>query len=394
MEQVITMDKRQVEEKDNQDIRHDDERSAMCYRIDEQRQVETGKQTAAESAPLLPDLARPDKSVVELRKDLEELDKRHSAEIGELQRKHDDERNPMTNEFTAGIVRDKSRKHPSELVPVPASAHEPVNGRFAAMAPYWLDGLHNPEGLKLAEEINELIGLKKLVENEEAIKVILKTHSDARKFGIGVFAEEYYLNDPWRKANLAEPVTLLDGALVRDKEGAYRPAAGGSPVLVDKGDTAVVKDWERGPAAVIELMKAKGSTAIRLNGNKREQEAMWLAAMVGGLAVVDYEPSKETREKLADMYAKEALVKAAGGDIEIINKSQPCVSEGIYSGKILAVKDGVAVQKVGRDPDVVVRHDLKNLSHPVNEGEVLDIGYKGGQGIVGGRGVEKAGQGR
>lgn len=395
MEQETTIGKRHTDEKDNQDIRHDDERSAMCYRIDEQRMVETGKQTAAESAPLLPDLARPDKSVVELRKDLEELDKRHSAEIGELQRKHDDERNPMTNEFTAGIVRDKSRKHPSELVPVPASAHEPVNGRFAAMAPYWLDGLHNPEGLKLAEEINELIRLKKLVENEEAIGVILKTFPDARKFGIGVFAEEYYLNDPWRKANLAEPVTLLGGALVRDKEGAYRPAGGGLPVLVDKGDSVVVKDMEQGPAAAVALMIAKGSTAIRVHGSKREQEAMWLAATVKGLAVVDYEPSKETREKLADMYAKLALVKAAS-DIEIINRSQPCVTEGVYEGKILAVKDGVAVQKVGRDPDVVVRHDLKNLSRMPEVGEVVGIQYKNGRGQVSEKvmGVEKAGKGR
>lgn len=299
-------------------------------------------------------------------------------------------------ECTVGLVRDKTRKHPSELEPVSASAHEPVNGRFAVAAPYWLDGLHNPEGLKLAEEINELIRLKKLEENEEAIKVILKTFPDARKFGIGVFAEKYYLNDPWRKANLAEPVTLLGGALTRDKEGAYRPTGGGLPVLVDKGDTAVVKDWEHGPRAAIELMKAKGSTAIRLNGSNREKEAMWLAAMVGGLAVVDYEPSKETRMKLADMYAKEALAKAAGGDIEIINRSQPCVGEGVYEGKITEVIDGFAKQKAGRDPDVFVRHDLKNLSRMPEVGEVVGIQYKNGRGQVSEKvmGVEKAGKGR
>jgi len=302
---------------------------------------------------------------------------------------------PGTNqdECTVKVVR--NIKHPSELVPIPQSAHEPANGRFAAMAPYWLDGFHNPEGLKLAEAINELIKLKKLEENEEAIKVILKTHPDARKFGIGVFAEEFYLSDPWRKANPAEPGSLLDGALTRDKEGAYRPSAGGMPVVVDKGDSVVVKDLEQGPRAAVALMMAKGSTAIRLNGNKKTQEAMWLAATVAGLAVVDYEPSKETREKLADMLAKEALAKAAEkNDVEIINRSQPCVNEGIYSGKILSVENGVAVQKVGRDPDVVVRHDLSKLSQPVKEGEVLDIAYKGGQGLVVGKGLEKAGQER
>lgn len=295
-------------------------------------------------------------------------------------------------------VPNQNIKHPSELEPVPASAHEPINGRFAAMAPYWLEGFHNREGLKLAEEINELIRLKKLEENEEAIKVILKTFPDARKFGIGVFAEEYYLNDPWRKANLAEPRFLLDGALVRDKEGAYRPSAGGSPALVDKGDSVVVKDLDQGPAAAVALMMAKGSTAIRANGNKREQEAMWLAATVAGLPVVDYEPSKETRMKLADMYAKEALAKAAkkDDDIKIVNRSQPCVGEGVYEGKITEVADGFAKQKAGRDPDVFVRHDLKNLSRMPEEGEVVGIQYKNGRGQVSEKvmGVEKAGKGR
>lgn len=296
-------------------------------------------------------------------------------------------------DLQVSAVPNQNIKHPSELEPVPTSAHEPVNGRFAAMAPYWLDGFHNPEGLKLAQEINALIKLKKLEENEEAIKVILKTHPDARKFGIGVFAEEYYLNDPWRKANLAEPVTLLDGALVRDKEGAYRPAAGGSPVLVDKGNSVVVKDLDHGPAAAVALMMAKGSTAIRVSGNKREQEAMWLAATVAGLAVVDYEPSKETREKLADMYAAVALAKATG-DIKIINRSQPCVNEGVYEGKITEVADGFAKQKAGRDPDVFVRHDLSKLSRVPEKDEVVGIQYKNGRGQVSEKevGVEKVGK--
>lgn len=65
--------------------------------------------------------------------------------------------------------------------------------------------------------------------------------------------------------------------------------------------------------------------------------------------------------------------------------SRKGVSDGSYSGKILDVVDGIAIQKTGREGETV-RHVLSRLSDPVAIGDVVDIRYKDGRGVVGGRG--------
>lgn len=59
-----------------------------------------------------------------------------------------------------------------------------------------------------------------------------------------------------------------------------------------------------------------------------------------------------------------------------------CVSEGTFSGAVLSVANGVAVQKVSRD-GATANHDLSKLSGKVAVGDVLDIKYQGGVGVVG-----------
>lgn len=54
---------------------------------------------------------------------------------------------------------------------------------------------------------------------------------------------------------------------------------------------------------------------------------------------------------------------------------------GLFVGKILGINDGVAKQKVGRAGETVL-HCLANLSAPVAEGEVAEIAYKDGKGMV------------
>lgn len=61
------------------------------------------------------------------------------------------------------------------------------------------------------------------------------------------------------------------------------------------------------------------------------------------------------------------------------------VLEGTFNGMVLNVIDGVATQKVGRDPDRVVRHNVARLSEKIVPGDVLDINYRGGVGVVGSR---------
>jgi hypothetical protein len=63
---------------------------------------------------------------------------------------------------------------------------------------------------------------------------------------------------------------------------------------------------------------------------------------------------------------------------------------GLFSGKVMSVKDGIAVQKIGRNDNNVVRHDLRNLSRPPEVGEVVEIKYGKGTGQIVDRSAELA----
>lgn len=273
-----------------------------------------------------------------------------------------------------------------EPVAVIASDNQNTSTLFAATAPYWLNGLHNREGIALADEINQVVFGSKLAENKDAIAELLDTYSQAKKLGLNVVPQQWHLEDPLRKMNLAEPCFLLDGAFVRDKDGTYRPKEGGRAVLVDKGNSLLLKNkTPESYEAAVALAQAKGWTAISLTGKPQMMEQAWIAAKLAGIEVINYEPSKEAKAKFAERLAE----RQAGAEMH--QEAAQCVSEGRHSGKILAIEDGQAVQKIGRDPDVTVRHDISKLSRVPEVGAVEDISYdKSGRGIVKDRAQEKA----
>lgn len=188
---------------------------------------------------------------------------------------------------------------------------------FVVSAPYWLDGLHNFEGLKLADEINRLIQEKKLGIKKEGVSDLLATYPDKLKYGLNVIEKNKNEKDPLRKANLAEPKTLLHGALVRDKEGKYRPKEGGLPIIEDKGTSLKLKR-KNGKAyeAAMELALAKGWKAIELNGKPKMLGQAWLEAKMKGLEVVNYTPTEKDREALAQRMAERdaAIAKDQGNE--------------------------------------------------------------------------------
>lgn len=280
---------------------------------------------------------------------------------------------------------------PAEVVqPMEATiAGESPDTRFAVNAPYWLNGLHNKAGLELAEEINKVVSSKKLEEKQDTIEQILANYPDARRFGLAVIAEKKHLDEPHRKMNLAEPKSLQESAFVRDKDGVYRPAAGGRAILLDKGDSLVLKNKDAASyEAAVELAKAKGWTAIKLNGRPAMMEQAWIAAMLAGIEVTNYTPTKEAQAKFADRVAALQLANI----IEINSvATELSVSTGNFEGKILRFENGQAVQKTGRDPDVTVRHDVSKLSKTLIVGEVVSIKYdKDGLGMVEDKAQEKA----
>ena len=267
-------------------------------------------------------------------------------------------------------------------------AGESPDTRFAVNAPYWLNGLHNQAGLALAEEINKVVASNKLQEEQDAIEQILAVnYPDAKRFGLAVIAEKKHLDEPHRQMNLAEPKSLLEGAFVRDKDGAYRPAAGGRAVLLDKGDSLVLKNKDIASyEAAVALAKAKGWTAIKLNGRPAMMEQAWIAAKLAGIEVTNYTPTKEAQAKFADRVAAQKLE-----NIVEINRVEPSVSSGDFEGKILRFENGQAVQKIGRDPDVTVRHDISKLSKDLVVGEVASIHYdKDGYAMVYDKTLNKA----
>ena len=68
------------------------------------------------------------------------------------------------------------------------------------------------------------------------------------------------------------------------------------------------------------------------------------------------------------------------------------VCEGVHSGLVLAIADNRVTQKINRGGDTVT-HDMATLSMAVQVGDVVDIQYRGGQGMVSGLG-KSVGMGR
>lgn len=184
--------------------------------------------------------------------------------------------------------------------------------RYAVQAAYWLNGLHNTKGIALASEINASIVALKLAEDRAAIQRLLEVQENAKQLGLSIVPEDLHRNDPSRVANPAEPRTLLGGALVRDKQGAYRPAAGGRAVLVDNGDSVALKSRNSaGYQAAMELALAKGWTAIELKGKPAMLADAWLEAKLRGLDVVNYAPTKLDLAKYGQRLAAERARDAA-----------------------------------------------------------------------------------
>jgi hypothetical protein len=193
-----------------------------------------------------------------------------------------------------------------------------ASGRYAFRAPYWIDGYHNIEGIRIADELNAVIREKGCCESPDALKRLLdEKGKPAYMFELEVVPEEELERDPHYRQNAAQPRFLLDGSLVRDKSGSYRPKSGGVTILEDKGDSIVVKKGnEASFKAAIELAAAKGWSAIELTGKGPKLANAWLEARLcdPAIEVINYKPSPEDEKKLADKLAERAAKEQAERD--------------------------------------------------------------------------------
>jgi uncharacterized membrane protein (DUF441 family) len=66
-----------------------------------------------------------------------------------------------------------------------------------------------------------------------------------------------------------------------------------------------------------------------------------------------------------------------------LKAAKDVVMDGSFSGAVVSVAHGVAVQRVGRD-GAMVCHDAAKLSAAVLAGDVVDVHYRDGVGEVSG----------
>lgn len=70
-----------------------------------------------------------------------------------------------------------------------------------------------------------------------------------------------------------------------------------------------------------------------------------------------------------------------GHEIFVPFIAQDTVTEGVFSGLVSSVANGLVEQKINRNGDTVV-HDAARLTETLSAGAVVDITYKDGIGIV------------
>ncbi|MDB0572409.1 hypothetical protein LBW59_16735 [Ralstonia solanacearum] len=247
-------------------------------------------------------------------------------------------------------------------------------GELAVMAPYWLNGVHNKQGIELAKRINA--GLddedRHIIRNPQSIQKLMNTlHPEAKRLGLHIVTMEQYRTDELLKANPAEPASLLAGAFTRDKEGAYRPSAGGPVVIQDRGDAVdLTSESHDAYQAFIELAKAKGLKPTELDLARLAKAFADQGGLPAQAQPVQQEPETEATEHSQTMQA----VRESWDEI------MPA-TDGHHVGPIVAVDGQFICQKTGRDPKQIIWHDTKKMDgHVPSIGQSAEIRYQGGRG--------------
>jgi hypothetical protein len=92
---------------------------------------------------------------------------------------------------------------------------------------------------------------------------------------------------------------------------------------------------------------------------------------------------KEMPNARVPMNSLFAVSAVAVNGSDSLREVQGCVLKGMHSGMVLSVSNGVVVQRVNRSGETV-RHDVTRLSEPVQVGDVVDVSYRDGLGVISG----------
>lgn len=99
--------------------------------------------------------------------------------------------------------------------------------------------------------------------------------------------------------------------------------------------------------------------------------------------LVPFFRAKIAYEQAAELCA--SVVEVAGATLPV-KDIQHAAMDGVHAGEILDVQQQgwVVIQKTGRLDTDVVKHNALRLSDKVQKGDVIDIRYQDGKGVVGG----------
>lgn len=71
-----------------------------------------------------------------------------------------------------------------------------------------------------------------------------------------------------------------------------------------------------------------------------------------------------------------------GSTVRVAENNTNFIAAGWFNGRIEEIEDGVVVQCIRRNPDILMRHSAANLSRIPEKGEVVDIKYSKDFGMV------------
>ncbi|WP_309491421.1 LPD7 domain-containing protein, partial [Trinickia mobilis] len=217
-----------------------------------------------------------------------------------------------------------------------------------------------------------------------------------------------------RKTVEAKPKSLLGGQFVGNEKGEYTRVGEKRVALFDDGSQIQLKDRELDTfAAGVELAKAKGWTAIEVEGSEKFRREAWLTASEAGLEVQGYEPNQKDKQELEKRLAKrggEAAAKtgrsaaakpapagdAAAADVQsslseaqdqVLGASKnyvaPNMQSGLYAGKVLAeTAHHIVVTVDGRANSATALEKSKLGGVPFKLNETLKIQFRDGMAVA------------
>lgn len=243
--------------------------------------------------------------------------------------------------------------------------------------------------------------------DEEGNGLVWKTQSPPRGLVIGsvyhvsatVKAHGEYAGEKQTeviRAKVAELELFSFGAL----PGFKKCASLATPDIADEsGHTPLLKAvWEDRRLHAVVLL-SNGADANQLNQNEVPMLAYATSVeMAHELLGAGARAADVSEEWLQGMLPEVRAVVVAAMPVlaarttEVVVKAGKGVREGAFSGRVMEIDDGVMVQRVNRDGRTV-QHDVSKLSLAVAVGDVVDISYKDGAGVVSnmckGAGVER-----